>query len=290
MSAPTRVADRNLADSFAYCQRLAKRTAKNFYYSFLALPADVRRDMCALYAYMRICDDLGDDLSIDLETRRRSLNEWRGDVMTALETGETNHPVLPALVDVVGRKQIPREALLAVIEGVEMDLSPTRYETFEQLAAYCYHVAGAVGICCVHVWGFEGDEAIDRAIECGLAFQLTNILRDVGEDAAMGRVYLPTEDLDRFGYRREDLAAAVHDERFRRLMAFEATRAREFYRKAEPLGRLVHPAGRPVLAAMRGIYGGLLDELERSEYEVFRRRIELPRWKKLAIVAKAMWL
>jgi phytoene synthase len=146
-----------------------------------------------------------------------------------------------------------------------------------------------VGVCCIHVWGFEGDEAVDRAVECGLAFQLTNILRDVAEDAAMDRVYLPLEDLERFGYREEDLLSGLHDERFRRLMAFETARAREFYRRSAPLERLVSRSGGPVLSAMRGIYGGLLDEIERSGFDVFRRKITLSRWKKLAIVARALW-
>jgi phytoene synthase len=278
-----------LDESYAFCHQISKRTGKNFYYSFLTLPAAIRRDMCALYAYMRICDDIGDDTSLDAETRRRSLEDWRSEVITSLECGESQHPVLPALADLVDRKQIPRHALLDVIDGVAMDLQPQRYTTFEELSNYCYHVAGAVGLCCIHVWGFAGDEATDRAIDCGLAFQLTNILRDIGEDAAMGRIYLPIEDLDRFGVSEDELATAALSERFRTLMTFQVERAREFYDRASPLAKMVHPAGRPVLVAMRKIYGGLLDEIERRDFDVFRRRVELPKWKKLAIVAGEMW-
>jgi phytoene synthase len=287
MSLPA-VASRDLDASFAYCRRLAKRTAKNFYYSFLALPADVRRDMCALYAYMRVCDDLGDEEGVPAEARRESLRTWRQDVLHALETGDSAHPVLPALADVVRRRGVPHEPLLDVIAGVEMDLSPVRYQTFAQLSDYCYHVAGAVGVCCIHVWGFEGDEAIRRAVECGRAFQLTNILRDLGEDARMGRVYLPQEDLDRFGYDPAGFALGRTDDAFRRLMQFQVARARDDYRRSEPLARLLTPTGRPVLAAMRRIYGGLLDQIERRDYDVFRRRVALPRWKKLAFVAAAV--
>lgn len=287
MTPPPAIAN-DLATSFDHCRRLTRRTAKNFYYSFLTLPADVRRDMCALYAYMRVCDDLGDDTSIPTEQRREALTRWREDVIAALRGDQTIHPVLPALADVVSRRQVPHEPLLDVIDGVEMDLAPVRYDTFEALADYCYHVAGAVGICCIHVWGFQGDEATDRAIDCGAAFQLTNILRDLGEDARMGRVYLPREDLDRFGYSESDLAAGRLDDRFRRLMAFEVARARDYYRQAEPLAQMVSPTGRPVLAAMRRIYGGLLGEIERRHYDVFHHRISLPRWRKLAIVAAAM--
>jgi len=289
MTATSRTDRRKLDESYAFCHRLAKRTGKNFYYSFLTLPHDVRRQMCALYAYMRICDDIGDEASVEVETRRRSLDEWRTEVVAALESGESQHPVLPALIDVVDKKQVPHHALLDVIDGVAMDLQPRRFATFEDLSNYCYHVAGAVGLCCIHVWGFKGDDAPDRAIDCGLAFQLTNILRDLGEDAAMGRVYLPTDDLDRFGVREEDLVTGRVDERFRSLMTFEVQRAREYYDRAAPLSHMVDPAGRPVLVAMRKIYGGLLDEIERRDFDVFKRRVELPKWKKLAIVAQAMW-
>lgn len=285
MSQP--ILHRDLDESFVFCQRLAKRTAKNFYYSFLTLPVDVRRDMCALYAYMRVCDDLGDDPGLSPDVRRASLIDWRASVRDALETGDATHPILPALSDVVRRRQVPQKPLLDVIDGIEMDLMPVRYKTFEELSDYCYHVAGAVGLSCIHIWGFEGAVAEEQAIKCGLAFQLTNILRDLGEDAAMGRVYLPDEDLERFGYSVENLAAGVIDDRFRRLMAFQVERARSYYRGSEPLLESVSPVGRPVLGAMRRIYGGLLDEIERQRYNVFRKRVSLPRWKKLLIVLDA---
>lgn len=289
MKLTSRTDQRKLDESYAFCHQLAKRTGRNFYYSFLTLPHEIRRHMCALYAYMRICDDIGDEASVEVETRRRSLDDWRAEIVAALESGESQHPALPALIDVVDKKQVPHHALLAVIDGVAMDLHPKRFATFEDLAEYCYHVAGAVGLCCIHVWGFDGHDAPDRAIDCGLAFQLTNILRDIGEDAAMGRVYLPTEDLDRFDVREEDLITGRVDEPFRRLMAYEVQRAREYYDQAAPLARMIEPAGRPVLTAMRSIYGGLLDEIERRDFDVFSRRVALPRWKKLAIVAQSMW-
>lgn len=285
---PPPVAAKDLDASFDYCRRLAKRAAKNFYYSFLTLPADVRRDTCALYAYMRVCDDLGDDPAVPPNQRREQLGHWREEVRAALRGDPTDHPALPALADVVSRRAVPHGPLLDVIAGVETDLAPVRYDTFEALEDYCYRVAGTVGVCCIHVWGFTGEDAVERAIDCGIAFQLTNILRDIGEDARMGRVYLPREDLDRFGYSESDLAAGVIDDRFRRLTAFEIERARAYYRRAEPLSSLVSPAGRPVLAAMRRIYGGLLDEIERRNYDVFSRRVALPRWRKLAIAAAAV--
>ena len=290
MSSVSQTAPVDLAASFAHCGAVAKRAGKNFYYSFLTLPADQRRDMCALYAYMRLCDDIGDDESVTLPNRRTALAAWRDEVQRVLAGDATTHLVLPALADVVARRRIPHGPLLDVIDGIESDLSPVAFETFEQLADYCYHVAGAVGICCIHIWGFTGDAAIARAIDCGLAFQLTNILRDLGEDARMGRIYLPAEDLRRFGYTAADLQAGTIDDRFRALMAFQVARARDYYCRAAPLFDHLAPSGRPVLAAMRHIYGGLLDAIERRGYDVFRSRIALPKWKKLAIVARCLLL
>lgn len=274
--------------SFEYCHRLARKTAKNFYYSFLALPGEMRRDMCALYAYMRICDDLGDDPAASVDQRRESLARWREQVLHCLAGEAVDHPALPALADVVSRRGIPRGPLLDVIAGVEMDLEPVRYESFPALKDYCYHVAGAVGLCCIHVWGFEDERALPLAVECGLAFQLTNILRDLREDASLGRVYLPQEDLVRFGYTVADLAACRVDDRFHDLMRFEVSRAQDYYLRSEALVPFVSRTGRPVLVAMRKIYGGLLDEIVRRDYDVFRGRVSLPRWKKLAIVASAL--
>jgi phytoene synthase len=189
--------------------------------------------------------------------------------------------VFPALVDLVHRRGVPAEYLHAVIQGVEMDLHPARFETFADLADYCYHVAGAVGLCCIHVWGFDGDQAIPLAVECGLAFQLTNILRDLGEDASMGRVYLPQEDLRRFDYHQADILARRRDERFRELMRFQVARAREHYETARQLFSHLEPAGKPIYGAMLRIYGGLLDEIERRDFDVYSQRVRLPRWRKL---------
>ena len=273
----------SLADSFAWCRSLARRTAGNFYFSFLTLPADRFRDMCALYAFMRITDDLGDDERLPAGLRAQHLEEWQPDVARALDGTRTEREGLPALADVVQRHAIPHEYLFAVIEGVRRDLEPTEFATFDELADYCYHVAGAVGLCCIHVWGFRGDSARQRAIDCGIAFQLTNILRDLGEDAEMGRLYLPREDLDRFGCTRDSILKQTRDEPFRRLMQFEANRAQEHYSRATALFENLDPPGVPIYAAMLRIYNGLLREIERRDYDVFTSRIRLPRWRKLAI-------
>ncbi len=277
-----------LDESFAWCQSLTKRTAGNFYFSFLTLPPHQLRDMCVLYAFMRVTDDLGDDLALSVEQRQTALQNWRQELDAALAGTLAEHPVFPALVDLVDRQQIPAEYLQAVIEGVEMDLNPTGFETFAELADYCYHVAGAVGLCCIHVWGFEGEEALQLAVDCGMAFQLTNILRDLGEDASMGRVYLPREDLRRFDYHPADIEAHCRDERFRELMEFQVARAREYYAKAGGLFSHLKPTGKPIYAAMLKIYGGLLDEIERRDFDVYSQRVRLPRWRKLWISLDAI--
>ena len=276
-----------LDDSYAWCRALARKTAGNFYYSFLTLPADQFRSMCALYAFMRVTDDLGDS-PLPATDRAANLTDWRSKLRTALKGDLVDHPGLPALADVVARRQVPAEHLEAVITGVEMDLGPVELQAFEDLERYCYHVAGAVGLACIHVWGFHDDRAVPAAIDCGLAFQLTNILRDLGEDAQLGRTYLPKCDLEQFGLTAVDLANGVRDERFQRLMQFEVDRAKRYYERARPLLGYIDPSARPVLDAMQRIYGGLLAEIERRRYDVFSRRVQLSKWRKLSIAAGAV--
>jgi len=267
--------------SYAYCQALARREARNFYYSFLALPRDRFRAMCALYAFMRVTDDLADSTT-EVESRRAALETWGEAVRLALGGERQDHAALPALADAVRRYRVPRQYLEEVITGVRMDLERGTYQTFDELAGYCYHVAGAVGLACIHIWGFHDQRALQAAVDCGLAFQLTNILRDVREDALRGRLYLPLEDLAQFGLAARDLPPEAGDRRVRDLMAFEA-----FYASARQLANYLDPCGRPVLEIMLAIYGGLLDEIERRDFDVFSRRVELGRFKKWCAVARA---
>lgn len=284
----------SLPESYAYCKALAQRTARNFYYSFLTLPADGFRDMCVLYAFMRVCDDISDDESLPVDTRLEQLRQWRGSLERALAGEGFDHVLFPALADVVARHQIPREYLEAVIDGVGMDLQPGGFETFEDLRRYCYHVAGAVGLCCIHIWGFRDERARDAAVDCGIAFQLTNILRDLGEDAGRDRVYLPREDLCRFGYTESDLRNHLRNGHFVELMRFQVDRARGYFSAAERLFDYLEPAGKPVLSAMIRIYGGLLAQIEHHNYDVFARQIRLPGWRKAMIsldtIVRRRWL
>ena len=242
--------------------------------------------MSALYSFMRVADDLADGPGTPAE-KRIPLEDWRRRLDESLN-GVYSHPLHPAFDHPVRRFGVPPEYLHAVLDGVEMDLTVARYDTFKDLYPYCYRVASAVGLACIHIWGFTGERAKGHAEAAGVAFQLTNILRDLGEDAGRGRVYLPREDLERFGYGEESLKAGVRDDRFRALMRFEVDRAAAYYRAAEPLAPLLRPAGRAVFLTMLRTYRGLLDAIVRRDYDVFSGRVRLSRLHKLWLAARAL--
>jgi phytoene synthase len=276
----------SLARSYSYCERLARREAANFYHAFHLLPRSQRQAMCALYAFLRIADDLSDAPGPAAE-RRVALADWRCGLDRALK-GNYSHRLHSALHDTMTRHGVPREYLEAVLDGVEMDLEPVAYDTFDELYRYCYRVASAVGLACIHIWGFRDDRAKVYAESAGIGFQLTNILRDLGDDAARGRVYLPREDLEQFGYAPERLKQGARDEAFRALMRFEVRRARGYYDASEPLTALLTPPGRAVFLVMARTYRGLLDAIERRRYDVFSRRIRLSLGHKLWLAARAL--
>ncbi|HJZ59112.1 MAG TPA: phytoene/squalene synthase family protein, partial [Gemmataceae bacterium] len=257
--------------SFAACRELTRRARSSFPLAFRLLPPAKRRAMDTLYAFMRVTDDLADEPG----GGRQALGRWRAALAGALR-GEFSHPVHPALRDTVERFDIPPRDLFDVIDGVETDLEPVRFATFADLYPYCYRVASAVGLACVRVWGLRPGashaDAGPPAEAAGIAFQLTNILRDLGEDLARGRVYLPQDELARFDCPPEAWRKPAHAAAFRELMRFQVDRAREFYRRGEPLDRLLSPDGRAVFRVMAGIYRGLLDAIEASGFDVFARR------------------
>lgn len=288
--AAPRSAEERLAASYRRCEQVARTEARNFYFSFLPLPPDKRAAMCAVYAFMRASDDMTDDPAAAGD-RQAALDRWRRSLEGALKGEFGGSEILPAFADTVRRFEIPHRYFWELIDGAAMDLTTTRYATWAELRRYCYLVASVVGFVCIHVWGFDpaGGKALEQAEACGLAFQLTNILRDVAEDAGRGRIYLPLEDLERFNVTEEQIFAGRMDERFRALMAFEAERARGFYEASEGLAALVRPGGRASLSIMRSIYRGILDEIVRAGYQVFGRRASVSTPRKLAIVASA-WL
>jgi phytoene synthase len=276
----------SLEESYAVCQRIARRTGKNFYYSFLVLPREKRKAMCAIYAFMRRSDDIADGAS-NPALALEELRGWREKVDAALDQKEVKEePTLPALVDTVRRYRIPERHFYEVLDGAEMDQSTSRYPTFDELYKYCYRVASAVGLVVLPILGYKDEAALAPAEACGIAFQLTNILRDVKEDAQMGRIYLPQEDLRRFRVSEDDILRTDFTPSFVELMKFEAKRAREFYDKARPLLEMVDMDSRGTLAVMMAIYGGILDKIEKNNFAVLRERIRLSTAEKLWIVGK----
>jgi phytoene synthase len=274
-----------LEESYAWCTRIARTRAKNFYYSFLLLPTPRRRAICAVYAFMRYCDDLSDDEGID--GRAAAIARWRRDLEDVLAGRMVEHSLWPAFADSVARYRIPHRYFFEMIEGVSSDIEPRRIQTFDELYDYCYHVASVVGLTIIHIFGFDSPEALELAEKCGVAFQLTNILRDVREDAAKQRIYLPAEDFDRFGVSPDTF---LPRDKFLLLMEFEAQRARQYYRQSAPLVEMIHPPSQPSIRALIEIYSRLLDRIAASNYDVLARRIRVPTWEKLWVLASARYL
>ncbi len=270
-------------ESYTWCESVARSQAKNFYYSFLLLSKPQRQAMCAIYAFMRYCDDLSDDDGIP--DRPAAIARWRSDLESALAGSQADHAVWPAFIDAVTRYKIPHPYFFDMIDGVSSDLEPRRIQSFEELYDYCYHVASVVGLTIIHIFGFESQEALGLAERCGIAFQLTNILRDVREDAAKDRVYLPAEDFGRFKVSSETFEPR---ERFLQLMRFEAQRARDYYEESAPLVGLIDARSRASLRALIGIYSRLLDRIVASNYDVLAQRVRVPTWEKLWVLVRSV--
>ena len=281
-----------LASAYEHCEAVTRRASSNFYWGFRLLPHDRRRALCAVYAFCRAADDIADEPGATADPAADPgplLERWREE-LERVYAGTPRHPIGVALADTVERFAIEREHFQAVIAGVEMDLSRDRYETWENdLEDYCYRVAGAVGLVCIQVFGYRNPSAKQYAIELGLAFQLTNILRDVADDAQRGRIYLPRADLRRFGCREEDVLVGHCTEAFRNVMAFECARAGEHYGRAR---FLLAEEDRQSLApaeAMRLIYEQLLRRIMFRHYDVFGPKVRLTRPEKAGL-AVAAWV
>jgi 15-cis-phytoene synthase len=268
----------SLEQSYAHCRKVARTRARNFYYSFVLLAKNQKNAMCAMYAFMRFCDDLSDESGASAA----AIERWRNELSEALAGRFSENPVWPAFCDSAQRYSIPHQYFFDMIEGVASDLEPRTIRTFDELYLYCYRVASVVGMTTIHIFGFDAPEALPLAEKCGIAFQITNILRDVREDRENGRVYLPEEDIERFG---ADLGS--YDERFVELMRFEAGRARAHYEESAPLLGMVHKRSRASLWALIEIYRRLLGRIERSNFRVLEQRISLPAWEKMGIVLQA---
>ncbi len=292
MQAPT------LDKSYAICRAIAKREAKNFYYAFVALPPERRNAICAIYAFMRKADDLSDDESVPRAERRRNLDAWLAAWHAAGAMGETADPVFIAVRDATRRFRIPLSLLDELVAGTTMDLretpsnAPDTYATFDDLYQYCYLVASVVGLVCIRIFGYSDPRAEKLAEETGVAFQLTNILRDVQEDAARARVYLPLEGLAAHRISVESIlrrtAATPPTPNERALFAEIAQRAERYYRSSKELLPLIDRESRPALGVLVSIYHALLKRIERADYDVFSRRASVPLIEKLTILGRGL--
>jgi len=267
-----------------YCQQKAAASGSSFYYSFLFLPQERRRAITALYAFCREVDDTVDDIE-DPTVARTKLMWWRKEI-AAMLAGAPTHPVTRALHPHLATYSLKGEHLQAIIDGMEMDLDQSRYLDFPGLQRYCWHVAGVVGVLSASIFGHSQGRTLLYAEKLGLAFQLTNIIRDVGEDGRKGRIYLPVNELQQFNVTAADILNARHSERFEALMKFQVARARQFYDEAMALlppqdRRLQRPG-----LMMAAIYGTLLDEIERDGYHVLNQRISLTPIRKLWLAWK----
>jgi phytoene synthase len=285
--------DQLLAQSYEVCHRIARSSHSNFYYAFFLLPKKRRDGLAALYAFMRLVDDVADQGN-DLAAKQRGLAKWRAALDEAVNaSGRANASapsgaeVLPALVDTMRRYDIPARYLHDLVSGAEMDLTVKSYPTFDRLREYCYRVAGTVGLTCTHVFGFRDARALDLAEKLGLAFQLTNIIRDVRDDYAMGRVYLPGEDLVQYNVKPDDLARSEATLGVRELLRFEAQRAWQCYEEGAALLNLVEPESRAALWLLVHTYSALLARIEELDFAVFAERVRLSKAEKLVFIAKA---
>jgi phytoene synthase len=287
-----------LDDAYRACRAIAKREAKNFYYAFIALPEPRRNAICAVYAFMRRADDLADDETFSLDERRAHLESWLGEWRAVCEGGETLDPVFLAVRDATEHFGIPLGLLDELVAGVTMDLkktaidTPDTYATFADLYRYCYLVASVVGLVCIRIFGYRDPWAEKLAEKTGIAFQLTNILRDVAEDAQRSRVYLPFEDLTAHGVTVESLlhrtkgtppTANEHA-----LLEEVASRAEKYYESAQLLLPLIDSESRPAMWVLVRIYHALLKRIERADYDVFSKRVSVPTVEKLRILAAGM--
>jgi len=265
----------------AYCQDRAARSGSSFYYSFLFLPPERRRAITALYAFCREIDDVVDETS-DPAVARLKLTWWRSEI-AALYGGTPQHPVARALADCIGPFHLVRERLEEIIDGMEMDLDRNRYDNFDALSLYCHRVAGVVGLLSAEIFGYQDAATLDYAHNLGVAFQLTNIIRDVGEDARRGRIYLPGDDLARYGVTDSDIIQSRESSNFSNLMSFEIARARSFYRQdLEQLPDVDRRSQRTGLI-MAAIYQRLLDEIEADGCRVLTARVSLTPLRKFWI-------
>jgi 15-cis-phytoene synthase len=286
-----------LTTAYGVCRHIARTAAKNFYYGFMVLPRRKRNALSAVYAFMRHADDIADDPQLTFQQRRERLSQFLDSYHTVAAGRPTDDPVFMALRDSQQRFNIPTELLDKLVAGTLMDVSdstPTgtpgnsivAYRSFDELYDYCYHVASVVGLVCICIFGYRDKSAENLAEHVGVAFQLTNIIRDVKEDASLGRVYFPEEDLARFEVSAAELMTGADRAKLKPLFQMEAARAREFYRAADELLPLIDEDSQPALWTLVNVYRGVLDKIELKDYNVYAERVRLTTPEKLKIMGR----
>lgn len=274
-------------DSLLTADIVEKNKRSNFYYSFLLLPKPKREAINVVYAWCRVADDIVDEEE-SVSTKRQRLYSWAKEFEHAL-SGTSHYPLVNKLSQIIKRFNIPLHHFQDLIKGMEMDLIKHRYDTFEDLALYCYRAASTVGLICTEIFGYKHEEAKEYAVNLGIALQLTNIMRDVAGDAKKGRIYLPKEDLARFGYSEKELLENVYNENFKRLMEFEAQRARNYFATAI---QHLSEEDKPLFIAaliMQEIYFRLLQDIEQEQFNVFSKKIRVSTFKKVLIIINVWW-
>ena len=293
-----------LSHAYAVCRGISRRAAKNFYYGFMVLPAEKRNALSAVYAFMRHADDISDETGVDPLLKRQKLNEWLEAAKTVFAGKPTDDPVLMALGDAQKKFKIPPELFEKLVYGTSLDLDipPASADapavlcsTFEDLKQYCYYVASVVGLVCIRIFGYEDSKAEFLAEDCGLAFQLTNIIRDVKEDASMGRIYIPEEDLMRTNLTAANFSSSLlqdpaQAQQLRPALEYEADRARKYYESAKWLMELIEEDSRAALWVLVEIYSRLLQKITDRNYDVLTERVRLTLWEKLKVLSRGFLL
>ena len=277
--------DTDLPRALDFTARLVRREARNFYWGFTVLPPGKRRAVHALYAFCRTVDDIVDESTDD--ERELKLDYWRG----MIEHGSflDEDLVAAAWADTLTRYHIPRHYALQLIDGVNRDLTQSRYQTFEELATYCYGVASTVGLMSMYIVGFKSGDAVPYAIKLGVALQMTNILRDIGEDFRNGRLYLPREELVFYGIREQDIAEGRITDNWRQFMKFQIERTRQIYAESWAGVKMLEREGQLAIGAASVFYQGILDDIEKHDYDVFTRRANLSALGKVSKIP-ALWV
>ncbi len=293
-----------LSHAYAVCRGISRRAAKNFYYGFMVLPSEKRNALSAVYAFMRHADDISDEPGIDPQLKRQKLGEWLESAKAIFAGKATDDPVLMALGDAQKKFKIPPELFEKLVYGTSLDLDippasaeapAILCETFEDLKQYCYYVASVVGLVCIKIFGYQDTKAEFLAEDCGLAFQLTNIIRDIKEDASMGRIYIPAEDLARSNLTAANFASIVlqdpaQAQQLRPALEYEAERARKYYESAKWLMELIDEDSRAALWVLVEIYSRLLQKITDRNYDVLTERVRLTLWEKLKVLSRGFLL